>query len=155
LNLKGKLYITGISLGGALGQCFYYNLCNNTNFNKKTIITTFGSPRIGDVKLKAWFINKKTKIYNIVLFKKYEIYRKPDPVCLFPGYDNYTNNSNLFMLINNQLVPYADNYIPEDLPKMDIYNLFTNGDISKEWNDIHDIGEYYEHLNNCNLKYIK
>ncbi len=153
-TLKGKLYITGISLGGALGQSFYYNLCNNTNFDRKTYITTFGAPRIGDTNLKLWFINKmKTNmtIYNIVLFKKYEIYRKPDPVCLFPGYDNYTNNANLFMLIDNQLVPNADIYIPEDLPKMNVYNLFMNGDISKEWGDIHDIGEYYEHLNSCQL----
>jgi len=161
LNLKGKLYITGISLGGALGQCFYYNLCNNTNFDRQTYITTFGSPRIGDIKLKLWFMDKikeKTKnntvVYNIVLFKKYEIYRKPDPVCLFPGYENYTNNSNFFMLLNNQLVPDADIYIPEDLPKMSIYNLFTNKDISTEWNDINNIGEYYENLNSCNLKYI-
>jgi hypothetical protein len=154
-KLKGKLYITGISLGGALGQSFYYNLCNNTNFNRKTFITTFGSPRIGDTNLKLWFLNQtNTKIYNIVLFKKYEIYRKPDPVCLFPGYDNYTNNANLFMLLNNQLVPNADNYIPEDLPKMNIYNLFMNEDISKEWSDIHDIGEYYSQLNTCNSKYI-
>jgi hypothetical protein len=148
---KSRLYITGISMGGALSQAFFYHI---KNLDKKIIITTFGSPRIGDVKLRDWFCQQKNlKISNYALFKKFGLYKKVDPVITFPHRNKtqlYVNNANLLMIYNKVIKKNVDCHIDQPdisitIPSL-IKRLFVSCELDKYWEDIHNIDEYYESI---------
>ena len=144
INYK-KLYITGISMGGAMGQCFYYHLRNHLR-NRKTIIYAFGSPRIGDQELNDWFMSdRELEIKNIVLFKFYGSGKKADPVCTFPNQQDYVFNPNFYMLYEHQMFGNGTSYIKTN-PTFKIRDLFYGSETCELWENIHNIGEYAKHL---------
>ena len=149
---KGYLYITGISMGGAMSQAFYYHI----QPIQKTIITTFGSPRIGDMNLRDWFYScckNKLSICNYALFKQFGLCKRVDPVITFPHKDNkqrYVNNSNLIMIYKNILSNNAEYSIDQDDIHITVSHIICNflvsSELDKYWQEIHNIDEYYNGL---------
>lgn len=131
-----KLYITGISMGGAIGQCFYYHFVQNHKMPTK--IFSFGSPRVGDKNLHDWF-EKNVDIKNYVLVKNNKI----DPVCLFPSGGEYINNANLKTIGRISKISQPDTEITF---KSLLYNFGLERSVSELWDEIHNISEYYESL---------
>lgn len=150
-----NLFITGIGLGGALTQAFYYHISDYISYlNVKIVINTFGSPRIGDYRLREWFYGQPNlSIHNYALFKKFGFYKRVDPVITFPPETNhyhYVNNANLIMIYNNKISNDAEYHIDQDdmtitIPNM-IKRIFVSSDIFKYWNDIHTVDEYYTNI---------
>tara|TARA_B110000908_G_C10168476_1_gene409619 strand:+ start:229 stop:894 length:666 start_codon:yes stop_codon:yes gene_type:complete len=148
----GHLYITGISMGGALSQCFYYHLRKDMNCN--TTIMTFGSPRVGDATLRGWFYDQaKLKIVNYALFKKFGLCKRIDPVVTLPHMDttqHYTNNANLQMMYHNKISDLAEASIDQDDFRLSVGSfvkkIFVTSALDKYWEEIHNIGEYYDGL---------
>jgi hypothetical protein len=150
---KKKLIITGMSLGGALGQCFYIHFRNLIG-DYQTTIHSFGSPRIGDIKLAKWFISQnKLEITNYGLFElDSDNIKRIDPVCLFPSrkYGNYVNNVNLKMIFRKQIVDHAEYNIDqpdtEITPLSIICNLGLDKKTSELWDKIHDTDLYFSNI---------
>ena len=150
-----NLFITGIGVGGAMSQAFYYHISNYMSyFNVKIIINTFGSPRLGDYRLRDWFFDQPNlSIRNYALLKKFGYYKRVDPVITFPHKtDNYhyVNNANLVMIYNNKICNNSECHIDQDdmtitIPSM-IKRLFIPSDVFEYWKDIHTINEYYENI---------
>lgn len=144
-----KMIITGMSMGAALGQCFYYHFKPRV----QTRIYAFGSPRIGDIRLRNWFENqKKLKITNYALFKLIDNVKRIDPVCLFPScaYGQYVDNAHMTMIYNRKIVEQAEYFIyghdTEITPWSVFYNCGLSKKVRKLWDLIHDTDEYYDQL---------
>lgn len=142
-----NLVITGMSMGGALGQCFYYHLKPDV----QTRIYSFGSPRIGNGDLYNWFKNRKNLyIVNYALFKMVGKYRKVDPVCIFPSQyrGDYSHNYNLTMIFDGTVASSAWQYIDQLDTDISLYGLICNCGFDKEtsrlWELIHDTDAYDE-----------
>jgi len=151
---KGHIYITGISMGGALSQCFYYHFKQTTQSSYRVSISTFGSPRIGDANLRKWFMNNTKSgltINNYVLFKLIDGYKKADPVVLFPHCSTsncYVNNAKLTMIFNKQIEKSvnASNIIDQPDTDITLKSLICGSHYSKYWDEIHDLEQYYNNL---------
>ena len=142
-----KIYVTGISMGGAMSQCFYYHLHSILPPSTSTILYTFGSPRIGDGKLMQWFTRqKKLHLKNIFLLKLVQqdgiTQRIYDPVCTFPNREEYINNANLYGLCHNKLLSDGTSLIDRELYEFTLCNLFFSSALSKAWEETHNIEEY-------------
>lgn len=109
-----ELFITGHSLGGALGLLFGYYISDI--INKSIRVISFGSPRVGNIYFKKSFeskynlehirfIHNKDPVVSIPYFWYYHVGYK---ICLNYdySYDNYTytnftnDNDNLFYFNN-------------------------------------------------------
>jgi hypothetical protein len=141
-----KLIITGMSMGAALGQCFYYHFKPSVN----TKIYAFGSPRIGDANLRSWFEKRNSlTIANYALFRLVDGCKRIDPVCLFPSckYGVYVNNSNMKMLYEGQLFDQAEYIIDGPDTEITLLSILCNCGLDKEtshlWDLIHDTDKYY------------
>ena len=144
-----KLIITGMSMGAALGQCFYYHFKPLV----ETKIYAFGSPRIGDADLRSWFEKQRhLTITNYGLFKLVDGFKRIDPVCLFPSckYGLYVNNANMTMLYDGQIVAQAEYIIDgpdtEITPLSILCNCGLDKETSRLWDLIHDTDEYFRFL---------
>lgn len=141
-----NLIISGMSMGAALGQCFYYHFRPSV----KTTIHAFGSPRVGDSNLRNWFQSqKKLKITNYALFKLVNNVKKIDPVCLFPScrYGPYVNNANMTMLYDGKIINQAEYSIDGPDTDITLMSIISNCGLDKNsgylWDLIHDTDEYY------------
>lgn len=148
---QAKLIISGMSLGGALGQSFYLHFRRLVG-DYPTIIHSFGSPRVGDMKLSDWFIcQKNLQISNYALFElDSDNIKRIDPVCLFPSrrYGNYVNNPNLKMLFRKKIIDQADYYIDQPDTEITPLSLCCNFGLDKRtcelWEAIHDTDLYLD-----------
>lgn len=154
------LHMTGISMGGAMAQCFYYHACRG-GLNCSVSISTFGAPRIGNLAMFNWFRKRATSkknplvIKNYALFKLFEGLRKIDPVCLFPASTQmkdyrYCNNYALTMIFDGGFYEHADYHIDQPDTNITFRSLAWNFGLdvrtAEYWDKIHDIGVYFKAL---------
>jgi hypothetical protein len=144
---KSTIYIAGISMGGSIGLCasYFLHLAGYTRIR----ITTFGSPRVGNLQLRNWFDGKN--VNNYALLMKIDDVRRIDPVCLFPStsYGAYVNNS-LQGIYERKVVPNPLLYVDQEdtdlsLTKI-VFSLGFPSSVARLWNEIHTIETYYEAL---------
>lgn len=91
-----KLVITGMSMGGAMSQCFAYNLLTQLGDTRhfKVEVLAFGSPRVGNAELGKWLTENVTIVNYSVVVKIGDKFWG-DPACYFPCSEGYVNNPNL------------------------------------------------------------
>lgn len=142
---KGNLYITGISIGGALSQIFYYYL--KQDFDPLTNITTFGSPRIGNQKLKNWYLDqKKLTLSNYVLFNAD---KQVDPIVVCPQSNEkqpYVNNANLIMLYQNKITPHVVEHELNEQKQPDTALTIASLISSDHWDEGQNVTAYFKGL---------
>jgi hypothetical protein len=145
IQTQKTVYITGISLGAAIGQCLYYQL-RELHPDLNIFVYSFASPRVGDINLKMFFeADTKAKITNYALFKVVDKIKQIDPVCLFPPFP-HSNNANLTMIFKNDIVSNAEMYIEQPDTNISLISLAYNFGLPKQinrlWELIHDVDEY-------------
>lgn len=152
--LLGDLYLTGIGTGGALAHAFYYHVSNHRNdFSAR--ITTFGSPRVGDIGFAAWLDQRRTRhklqIYNYSLCQNYRQGYRIDPWTLFPSREQgeYVNNLNMLVLYNGGVYNLEEKSLDQldmHIPFNDLISQVSGVTIDNcfLWDDIHDIDKYWK-----------
>lgn len=152
LKCRGKIYITGVSMGGSIGLCFSYFV---RELKKKSTVRvhTFGSPRVGNLALRNWF-DRNVTVDNYTLVRVVNGVKRVDPVCLFPSttYGCYVNN-NLQAIFNKEIMKDASVYMDQPDTHITLTSVAwnaRNGGLDKDtaqlWDEIHDIGRYFEDL---------
>lgn len=149
-----NLVLTGMSMGGAMSQCFYYHVKNSALMSKLNVsVLAFGSPRVGNAGLQKWFDEQGDSVTNYTICSEVDGKIMVDPVCLFPpkkyGYVN-----------NKSLTVYHSRKVYEGKP----FNMYTDTDVSfanfweewtfiknadqMVWDVVHQFNEYMKHLAN-------
>lgn len=146
-----NIYLSGISMGGAMAQAFCYNLYQLYPHLKKINMNVFafGSPRVGNANFGKWFAKNRVNVKNFVLCKDGEY----DPVVMYPGKDdkNYVFNPNLHVIYPKEEKEKNKKADLKHLNKQNIYNFgvcdfLFNQKLTKNWESIHDISEYSDAL---------
>ena len=139
------LFISGISMGGAMSLAFYWHLSQHI-FLPVTLVT-FGAPRIGNDQLREWFTDQNgLEVTSFGLVKKVDGKYRADPVCLFPprGSDEYSFNPNL-KRIRGKKVQSLERSVIGDQPDTDLSIktvVFGSNETSRLWDEIHNLEEY-------------
>ena len=129
-----NILLTGMSMGGAMSQCFFYYLMSSKIIPEKIIINVkaFGSPRIGNDTLNNWFMAYKNNIINYTICVSHNDEIVSDPVCYFPSaYHGYVNNFNLQFRYNKKIY---DSYLSIGNYNKDTDITFSN--FFREWSFI-------------------
>lgn len=125
-----SLFITGHSLGGALGILFGYYISDI--INKYIRVISFGSPRIGNIHFKNSFESKK----NI---EHIRFINNRDPVVSIPYFWYYHVGYKIYLNYNYSFNKYSRKLITKD---NDNDNLLYFNNIKD-----HDIMNYYYKIN--------
>jgi len=154
---RKSIILTGMSMGGAMAQCFFYYLEMfrvSVDYNNIEIhVKSFGSPRIGNQALKNWFNMFGNNVINYTIcIQLDEKGMTCDPVCYFPSSDyGYVNNHNLKYMHNKREFDYS---LIQNRGKntcitfMNFFRelTFIKKDDLKLWVKIHQFDEYMKNL---------
>lgn len=147
-----RLVLQGMSMGGAMAQCFYYYL-KTSGIIKKCLelnVMAFGSPRIGNVQLGKW-ISGQNQVHNYSICIDLDGVMTGDPVCYFPSKKyGYTNNHNLIPRHKNKLYggDISNRNSDTDVSFRNFWNEWTfikKTDL-RVWDAVHSYDEYIENI---------
>jgi hypothetical protein len=145
------LILTGMSMGAAMAQCFYYHFKNSNLSIANTRVLAFGSPRIGNSGIQDWFNNQNDIITNYTICSTVGKHIMVDPVCLFPSEKHGYVNNKCLTVMNNRKVYTQEPYNMKsdtDVNFMNFWNewSFIKNDDLKVWEAVHQFEEYMKHL---------
>jgi hypothetical protein len=146
-----KIIIQGMSMGGAMSQCFYYHLKNSTLPEYNVSVMAFGSPRIGNNELRNWFLHVKADVINYSICVEVDGKLMGDPVCYFPTEKRgYVNNYNLTIKNSNEVYCGYFHNMDSDTD-VSFKNFckewtFIKKEDLKIWQAVHNFEEYKTHV---------
>ena len=124
LSGKRKLYITGHSLGAALGiyAAYYYSEKIPVTKKEEYTLYTFGAPKVGDESFKNKFDD--VKVYRMV--------HKNDVVCRLPPFKQFHHIGELYYINFEKCIECME-YLPEgyDLRTKEDEDILNKGFIGK------------------------
>lgn len=151
-NENAEIVLQGMSMGGAMSQCFYYYLMNSDIRMGKSIVrvVAFGSPRVGNSQLREWFAEQRF-IVNYAICIPLDGKVMGDPVCYFPSAKlGYSNNHNMTHM-NEKNVYNGDFHNSASDTDVNFKNFlsdlsFIKKDDLRVWCVVHTFEEYMKHL---------